>query len=228
MIFEHTSKEPGMWRGWLGNGQSVEPVWKKSGWSFGAGVHTHTNDDDRGSRLLFLNFWRGVAVIPLGIAKGPFDMAHEPQYSVYASQEFGLTFHWGLRRWSFDWPWSRHVLAYEAQLPDGSWEDVFAQFRGHASTPYHEQYPYTYTLRSGEVQHRTATVTKERFVLTWCAFKAIGWPRWIEESIDVQFDDEVGERTGTWKGGTVGCGYDLQPGESMLQALRRMEGERKF
>ncbi|MBR9765988.1 MAG: hypothetical protein GYB53_21350, partial [Rhodobacteraceae bacterium] len=27
MIFEHTSKERGMWRGWLKNGQSLEITW---------------------------------------------------------------------------------------------------------------------------------------------------------------------------------------------------------
>ena len=54
------------------------------------------------------------------------------------------------------------------------------------------------------------------------------YPRKIHRTIDVQFDDEVGEETGSWKGGTLGCGYTLKRGESMLQCLRCMEKERLF
>lgn len=85
-------------------------------------------------------------------------------------------------------------------------------------------YPYTYTLRSGEVQHRTATIKAERRL----------WARpWLpaereERYIDVEFSGEVGERSGTWKGGTIGCGFDMLPGETPLDALRRMEATRKF
>jgi hypothetical protein len=50
----------------------------------------------------------------------------------------------------------------------------------------------------------------------------------VRTSIEVGFDDEVGERTGSWKGGTIGCGYDMLPDESAVQCLRRMERERKF
>lgn len=47
-------------------------------------------------------------------------------------------------------------------------------------------------------------------------------------TIDVEFDQEVGARKGSWKGGTIGCGYELLNGETPLQCLRRMERERKF
>ena len=110
------------------------------------------------------------------------------------------------------------------QLADGSWRDVF----DHSTKPYSEEYPYTYTLRNRTVQNRTATVSKRRHILCRRAFKMIGWPKWTEESIDVCFSDEVGERSGSWKGGTIGCGYDLHHGETMVECLRRMERERDF
>lgn len=224
LLFKHTHRERGSWRGWLKNGQSVEISLAKHGWGFGGGVHIHSNDADMGDRMLFLEFWRLTVVLPLGIIPHPWPPMDGPQWSVYASKEFGLTLHWGLRRKAFDWPWSWHTMAYEIQMPDGGWRDVF--YRG--GDPYTEDHPYTYTLRSGEVQNRTATVSKRRHVLTYRAFKGLGWPRWIKESIEVQFSDEVGERSGSWKGGTIGCGYDLKPGETMEQSLRRMEVERKF
>jgi hypothetical protein len=224
MIFKHTSKEPGMWRGWLRNGQAVEITWGKRGWEFGGGVHIHSNDDDKGDRMLFLKVWRLTVILPLGVIDREYAWGDEPQWSAYLSSEFGATFHCGQRRKSFDLPWFPVTLRYEKMLPNGAWGDVFDR----DAKPYQEQHPYTYTLRSGEVQECIATISKRRHVLTYAAFKRLGWPRWIKESIDVEFSDEVGERSGSWKGGTIGCGYDLRPDETMGAALRRMERERRF
>ena len=87
-----------------------------------------------------------------------------------------------------------------------------------------ETHPYTYKLRSGEIQERTATIKAEQRTWTrwWLPFRRV-W-----RYIDVEFSGEVGERSGSWKGGCIGCSYEMQPGESPLQALRRMEVERKF
>lgn len=222
--FTHTSSEPGLWRGWLKNGQSLELSWHKRGWEFGAGVLIHSNDDDMGDRMLRIKLWRFAVFIPLGIVAHPWPPMDGPQWSAFASDEFGLVFHWGQRRKSFDWPWSWHTLRYEKQMPEGSWRDVFDR----SAEPAKETHPYTYVLRSGTVQERTATISKRRHVLTYRAFKPIGWPRWIKSSIDVQFSGEVGERSGSWKGGCIGCSYDMRPGETPLATLRRMESERKF
>lgn len=87
-----------------------------------------------------------------------------------------------------------------------------------------ESHPYTYTLRSGEVQHRTATIKAEQRTWTrwWLPFRR------VSRSIDVDFNAEVGERSGSWKGGCMGCGYTMKAGETPLQTLRRMEKERTF
>jgi len=88
-----------------------------------------------------------------------------------------------------------------------------------------ESHPYKYTLRSGEVQFITATIyqDKRQWHRKWFPFIKL-----VREQISIEFSDEVGERTGSWKGGTVGCGYDMLKGETMLDTLRRMEKERKF
>lgn len=129
-----------------------------------------------------------------------------------------------LRRWQWDWPWSLHTLAYQQMSTMGDWVSVFDD----TAKPYTETHPYSYLLRSGEVQHRTATVSRRRHVLTYRAFKALGWPCWVRESLNVEFSDEVGEGSGSWKGGCIGCGWDIMPGETMEDALRRMETVRKF
>lgn len=87
-----------------------------------------------------------------------------------------------------------------------------------------ETYTYRYTLKSGEVQKRNATIFAEE--RSW-------WRPWFPfykrvKSIDVQFDGEVGEKSGSWKGGVIGCGYEMEEGELPFQTLCRMEFERKM
>ena len=95
---------------------------------------------------------------------------------------------------------------------------------------YSESFPYRYRLRSGEVQVRTATVTGERMAWAWRLPWKVGvfWPRKVRTSIWVKFSGEVGEETGSYKGGVTGCGSALLPGETPEQCLRRMERERTF
>jgi hypothetical protein len=59
--------------------------------------------------------------------------------------------------------------------------------------------------------------------MRWCP-----WKKMVHTSIDVKFDGEVGERTGSWKGGTIGCSYEMLPHETPENTLRRMESEREF
>lgn len=90
---------------------------------------------------------------------------------------------------------------------------------------YSEQHSFTYVLNNGTIQERTATCTieKRKWHRKWFPFLTK-----VSEVIDIEFSDEVGERTGTWKGGTIGCSYDMSPNDTIESCLRRMERERKF
>ncbi len=56
-----------------------------------------------------------------------------------------------------------------------------------------------------------------------------GWFRWLgylvpkrlSRSLDIRFGKEVGPEKGSWKGGTIGHGIDMQPEETQEQAMRR-------
>lgn len=125
----------------------------------------------------------------------------------------GLHLHWGKSHGKRDDPFTIIPMPWQ-------W-----RHRKHlvlSATP--ENHPYTYTLRSGEVQERTATITEEMRYWTrpWLPYE-----RW-QRDIDVLFNKEVGERSGSWKGGVLGCGWAMLPGESALDTLRRMEQEREF
>lgn len=84
---------------------------------------------------------------------------------------------------------------------------------------------YTYVRKNGEVQKRLATVHVTR--MAW-GFLWLPLPLKKRTSINVDFDGEVGEGTGSWKGGTLGCGYTMRAEETAMETLRRMERERKF
>lgn len=96
--------------------------------------------------------------------------------------------------------------------------------RAHKILSEPESHPYRYVLRSGEVQERVATIKAESrlWVRPWIPFRR------LSRSIDIEFDKDVGERSGSWKGGVLGCGYEMRRGETPLDTLRRMERERVF
>lgn len=135
----------------------------------------------------------------------------------------------------FPWRWS-HVRSSVFDI-DGRqvWEiseyGVMADKNGrfHYKDGRHvETHPFVYVLRSGEIQHRTATIWGEEMEWRWRWFRWLPWPRLVKRSISITFSDEVGERTGSWKGGTIGCSWDWRNGETMKAALQRMQHTREF
>lgn len=55
----------------------------------------------------------------------------------------------------------------------------------------------------------------------WCKWLSWFWPRKIRRSLNIQFNKETGKRKGSWKGGTLGHGIDLLPGELHEAGFRR-------
>lgn len=127
--------------------------------------------------------------------------------------------------WSFDghWIFSKKAEWVQMRYERNDCRPDSYEFRKEEALNY--VYPYTYTLKNGTVQERTATCTIEfrKWHRKW-------FPLLTKEStvIDIEFSDEVGERTGSWKGGTLGCSYELLPEETVYECLKRMEQERKF
>ena len=142
--------------------------------------------------------------------------------------------------WQLDW-YSTEVLQHKAkevaELSDPVWRETKSnrsrlgdgsfEARQAVEKTAQETYPYIYDLKSGKRQYRTAAVHIVRMI--WKArWYPIIWRVKTSTSIDVKFSDEVGERTGSWKGGCIGCGCEMLSGETPLETLRRMERERKF
>lgn len=168
---------------------------------------------------------------------------HEPVYGFYTIDN-SIVFRWGQIYKSFDWPWFSYnwektevldfnrVTVWEEtvkskKIDRENGKDWFesSHEREIVEKSASQTFDYQYVRKSGEIQHRKATVHVER--MTW-GRKWFSFAKLVRTSIDVSFDEEIGERVGGWKGGTTQCGWELKNGETPEQALRRMEIERKF
>jgi hypothetical protein len=146
----------------------------------------------------------------------------------YSTAPATLWLRWGARYKLITMPWCDwHHVSTEVLLPDGTWApEVNSWERDKTPDGRHtETHPYNYLLRNGEVQRCTATIFVER--RTW-RLRRLRFIRKSRTSIDVSFSEEMGEGRGSWKGGTLGCGYDLKPNETPRECLKRMERERRF
>lgn len=132
----------------------------------------------------------------------------------------------GYNKLSFNFPWAFKFLKREILLKDG-WHEVKREddfYDKDKDKVASRTYPYTYILKSKEVQLVNVTIHEEKRY----------WKRWfglhikMHHYIEVEFDKEVGERSGSWKGGCIGCNYEIKSGETAYQCLLRMERERKF
>jgi hypothetical protein len=177
--------------------------------------------------LPFRNKWTDECVPPKwGIAY------HNQTFWIYRGGNGNMK---GGNRWrTYHMPWSLDWVRTSALRKDDTWEH---ERKGDRKDFYedkwkevlrNEKYPYTYTLKSGEVQDVEATVMVEEREWRRRAFKWLPLFNKVSRTIDIAFNKEVGEGTGSWKGGVLGCGYELLPSETPLDALKRMEKERKF
>ena len=159
-----------------------------------------------------------------------------PRYGFYFFDD-DLVLFWGQdtgrsrdpkRRWHIPMPWAWTHVRHSYYWPDGRLHHDATKGEWERPVETIQEFPYVYTLRNGGAQHRMAKVNGEEreWRLRW--FPWLPWPRKVRRDINVEFNDEVGEKSGSWKGGCLGCGYDWLPGEALEQALRRMERERKF
>lgn len=148
---------------------------------------------------------------------------HNNTFWIYLGGEMDEGWNQVQQKWiAWDLPFFSYVFDFHKVMnKNGEWVKYDSD-NNQAAT---ETYNYTYKLNNGEIQNRKAECYREKrqWHRKWFPFIKL-----VRENIDVSFSDEVGERSGTWKGGTVGCSYDLLPDESIESCLIRMEKERDF
>lgn len=200
-------------------------------------LHVHLGWPNIYLRLPFLDRW----------GYEPPEMMDKWGFSYF---ERSLHLSWGSKTKIIHMPWDYNWVRTSLLMRDGAWLHELARpkrpgfpnfppvkgeglpasayFEVKERLTWSEDYSYRYVRKSGEVQDRTATVRVEEREWRWRALWWFPFFAKVSRTIAVEFDDEVGERSGSWKGGCTGCSYDLRPQEMPLDALRRMEAERKF
>ena len=130
---------------------------------------------------------------------------------------------------AFDLPWFALICdGWEVLKPGGKWRLVGKKehaFEVAEKEAIHETFDFKYRLPGGEIQEAKATCHMRR--MKWHR-KWFPFVRQVCTTLEVRFDRELGSRAGSWKGGVVGTGIDMHPGEGMEQALRRLEQTARF
>lgn len=214
-------------RRWITRGQREGGRWH---WCVPPLALELTNSGDEGGWSVHI----GV-IVAQAFIKVPLPRRKVTEWEMQDSWGFtaaeALHLNWGGRFKVLWWPWDWTHHSTEWRLTDGSWatepKGRWGEVQNWKSVLPLEQrsLPYSYRLDCGDVQVVEASIEVER--MTWRR----RWLPFLRKSrtcIKVEFSEEVGERTGSWKGGAVGCGYEMLPGESADECLRRMERERVF
>lgn len=138
----------------------------------------------------------------------------------------------GNKWWTFHLPFiTKEWVRTSILLKDGTWEHETNGNRKHFYKEGWEQkqmkweYDYTDSF-DGEIIPTTIYVKEVEWNRKWLQWTTLFAEN--EKSIDVHFSKQCGREKGSWKGGTLQCGYILLPHETPLDCLKRMEVERKF
>jgi hypothetical protein len=210
----------------------------RPGWGLQLGVGCGSTDSgfcSRASLMItpiwgawFISLWRGSAWEHA-------DMWESYGFSLDTDGGSAIHLNWGARCKIIHLPWEWHQVRHEVQRADGSWTAYRPDYGSWENDwqpvddgRHKETHDYCYMLADGSVQEVKATIYVERRTLRWRGLRWAPFPRRVVYAIDVAFSGEVGERAGSWKGGCVGCGYVMRPGETGLDTLRRMQRERRF
>lgn len=230
-IFKHTNAEPGLWRGWfsLGRSDAIEISWPRLGLALEVANH---NRGEHRWMLGHVHLGPVNAYFPIPVRAQELPIGEISMSWGASLFETSVHLNWGSWCKIVALPWfawgsaCRHEILNEA----GKWVPYVASWKYPAEPDGRKIFifDYSYTLKSGAVQQRTATVYESR--MAWRR-KWFGWSKLFERErryVGFTFSDEVGERSGSWKGGVIGSSETMLTGETVEQTFRRMERERKF
>lgn len=138
----------------------------------------------------------------------------------------------GVKWWTWSFPFiNKNWVRTSILLDDDSWAHETPkkreQFYNESWKAIQKSWSYNYTDQyDGSIIPTKIYVEEREWRPKW-----LGWTSLfakVSRNIDIHFSEEVGRKKRSWKGGCVGCGYDLLPEEEPLDCLKRMEKERSF
>lgn len=138
----------------------------------------------------------------------------------------------GNKWWTWDIPFiTTNWIRTSILLKNDTWEH---ETRGNYKEFYNQEWKdkqkvfhYDFTDNyDGEIIPTTFYVEQREWRRKWLEWTSLF--SIVRTSIDVHFSKEVGNRKGSWKGGIIGCGYEILKNETPMDCIKRMEKERKF
>ncbi len=158
----------------------------------------------------------------------------------YSNGNFPTEFwvYWGNRRKHLYLPWALQWVRTSTLLADDTWFSEpsgvnlnYSNVNEYGSYEWLEENKWKgvhdyLDKYDGETVKATISVVEREWRPRW--FKWISLFSQVNKTISIDFDKEVGKRKGSWKGGTTGCSYTMNKGETPLQTLRRMEIKREL
>lgn len=129
------------------------------------------------------------------------------------------------QRWGCFLPWTQWRQVYHV-VSDG---DLCIQVARLPWDEYQEQLDKIRRKRFRIRDHDDEEIDVETYVEQRVWRLGTGWFRWLgylaptreRRSLDIRFLSETGPDKGSWKGGLIGTGFEMLPGESQREAFKR-------
>ena len=195
--------------------------------------------------------WHSVFKLPWKSKRFPHGDCDAPKWGIAIHDNTFWIFkggdgNWGggSKWWTWDLPfftWEHVRHEVECNIGDSEDElpclvpyETLMRYNGKEYVPleknpkvYKYRYNYTDSYDGSSVMCTFWVEEREwrRKWFKWCDWK---WFKMVNRYIEIVFDGEVGKGKGSWKGGCVGCSYNLLRGETPMQCIKRMERERTF
>jgi hypothetical protein len=99
----------------------------------------------------------------------------------------------------------------------GKWDEQYAQEK------LMPKASFRFLDYDGEIIEATTHIEEREWKRgeKWCSWLSLFYRPIVRRSLDIDFSKETGPKKGSWKGGTMGTGIDLLPGELHEAAFRR-------
>lgn len=226
-----------------------EKTWY-TGWkdkNFRLTYETTGYDDGYANLSISLFGWHSLFRLPWKSKRYPYGDCDAPTYGIYFFED-AITFCYGgdgnLDGGSRQISWYLPILHYvfikhEVECKDGN--EIYMEDSTNLEYQLDKNSTYIPLNENPKVNVKR-TYFKDPYdgELIYCTYfvETREWrPKWltwtklfqyVKKTIDIQFDKEVGSGKGSWKGGTVGCSYIMNPGETAEQCIGRMQKDKEF
>lgn len=181
----------------------------------------------------FLLFGYGTLFISLPYNTGLYQAEYASYGISYINDTiaiyYGLDKHNNIKVKYIKMPWALIYIKTSILLKDElSWIDENQIGTNDKDKIYSNNYPFTYTLKSGEIQNVIATISINKIERRYLIFK---WTKLFAVENRVMhycFSEFVGQHKCSYIKGTIGGNIEMLENETILECLDRMKTEKIF